>query len=1062
MNKELDKQYNPADYEDAINKEWEASGFFNPDNLKLPENAPAYTIVLPPPNITDKLHVGHAVMVAVEDLLIRYKRMNGFRALWLPGTDHAAIATQNVVEKRLFKETGKTRHDLGREAFLAEVNKFAGVTQKTILNQIKKMGASLDWSRLAFTLDEQRGKAVKKMFIDMYNDGVIYRGERVINWCPRCQSTLADDEVEYKEQTAKLYTFKYSKDFPIAISTTRPETKLGDTAVAANPSDERYKKYIGQTFEVDFVGVPLKIKIIADRGVEKDFGTGALGVTPAHSMVDWQMAQKNELPLVKVIDEDAKIHPGFGEYSGLRALEAREKIVERLREAGLLEKEEDITNNLSQCYRCDTSVEPIPSKQWFVDVDKKLDRLGGESLKEVALAVATSGEIKFTPDRFRGQYENWMYNLHDWCVSRQIWYGHRIPAWYKKNSQIPNSKFQIPENEEVYVGENAPEDKTNFVFLHGSYQSVVGKDPLAWLNGKLNRPDNFWHVLPNIDQPDRLKQAEFVLKNAKINEDTVMVTHSRGGTLALKLIEEHDLKIKKLVLISPALKTPVKLGRKNYDNLVIDFAKVKKNVGEIVCFQPGIDHAVPLEDQEELARLLGARVIKVPEAASHFNELENQKILEELQKDIWTQDEDTLDTWFSSGMWTFSTLGWPDTYKDGIKSGDLAKFHPTAVLETGFEILTLWVSRMILMSYYALGEKPFSDVYLHGMILDDKGKKMSKSKGNGIDPLDVIAKYGTDSLRLALLIGSTPGNNSRMSWERIEAQRNFVNKLWNVSRYILSRAEGNFNRKVDVNNLTTADIWISYRINDAVAAITKDIESFSFSQAGEKLIDFVWNDLADWYLEASKFEDGENNKAILLEILRKVLKLAHPFAPFVTEVIWKKFNDSLLMVEPWPMLGTDELEVSNSFDLAKEVIMAIRNARAENKVEPAKKVEAVIYAGSDAKLIRENEILIKSLRTGISDLKILAKGEKIPNAIYATVGGIEIYLLGAVDAAKEKARLEKEIASLEKFAAALQGKLSNQEFIGKAPEKVVAVEKEKLAKAQIELDKLKEQLLALK
>ena len=490
---------------------------------------------------------------------------------------------------------------------------------------------------------------------------------------------MADDEVEHKEQNAKLYTFKYSADFPFAISTTRPETKLGDTAVAVNPKDERYAKYIGQTFNIDFVGVPLKIKIIADRNVEMNFGTGALGVTPAHSMVDYQMAQKNDLPMIKVIDEDAKIHPGFGEYSGLSAVEAREKVVENLRAAGLLEKEEEMQNNLSVCYRCDTGVEPLPSKQWFVDVDKKLEKLGGKSLKEISLQAATSGEIKFTPERFQAQYENWMNNLHDWCVSRQIWFGHRIPAWYKT---IKNEELKIKNSigdKEIYVGENAP----------------AGDD--------------------------------------------------------------------------------------------------------------------------------------------------------------WIQDEDTLDTWFSSGMWTFSTLGWPDNFKNGVKSGDLAKFHPTAVLETGFEILTLWVSRMILMSYYALGEKPFSDVYLHGMILDDKGKKMSKSKGNGIDPLDVIAKYGTDALRLALLIGNTPGNNARLSMEKVEAQRNFVNKLWNISRFILGELKiQNEKLKINEEELTGAENWILGKLNNLIGETKKDIEAFAFSQAGEKLIDFVWNDFADWYLEASK------------------------------------------------------------------------------------------------------------------------------------------------------------------------------------------------------------------
>ena len=875
MTEELEKQYNPADYEDAINKEWENSGFFNPDNLPLPENAPAHTIVLPPPNVTDKLHVGHSVMIAIEDLLTRYKRMNGFRALWVPGTDHAAIATQNVVEKKIFKETGQTRHNLGREKFLAEVMKVALENQSTILNQIKKMGASLDWSRLAFTLDSQREKAVKKMFIDMYGDGVIYRGERVVNWCPRCQSTLADDEVDHKEQTAKLYTFKYSPDFPFAISTTRPETKLGDTAVAVNPSDERYKKYIGQTFKVNFVGVPLKIKVIADRNVEAAFGTGALGVTPAHSLADYQMSIQNDLEIIKVIDENARIQPGFGEYSGLSATEAREKIAKKLRAAGLMEKEEEIQNNLSVCYRCATGIEPIPSKQWFIDVDKKLVRLGDKSLKEISIAAAETGKIKFVPERFTDIYLNWMKNLHDWCISRQIWFGHRIPAWYKKN--------------EIYVGEKKPE----------------GED--------------------------------------------------------------------------------------------------------------------------------------------------------------WVQDEDTLDTWFSSGMWTFSALGWPDNYKNGLKTGDLAKFHPTAVLETGFEIITLWVSRMILMSYYALGEKPFSYVYLHGMILDEKGKKMSKSKGNGIDPLEVIAKYGSDALRLSLLIDNTPGNNARMSMEKVEAQRNFVNKLWNVARYVISSwqlAAGDKEEKIDFSDLTFADHWILGGLNKLIIEARKDIDSFAFSQAGEKLIDFIWNDFADWYIEVSKFEKNAAKKAVLTHILRTILKLNHPYTPFITEVIWSKFNNSMLMIEKYPVADSQFADVGD-FGLVKDIIAAIRNARAENKIEPSRKIEAVIYAGENTEIIKQNEILIKSLKTGIGALKIFEKGEKIIGAIYAAVGGIEIYLLGAVDSKKEKARLEKEIVNLEKFVSALNRKLSNQEFIGKAPEKVVAVEKEKLIKVKTELDKLKNQLAAL-
>jgi Valyl-tRNA synthetase len=519
-------------------------------------------------------------------------------------------------------------------------------------------------------------------------------------------------------------------------------------------------------------------------------------------------------------------------------------------------------------------------------------------LKEISLQAATTGEIKFTPERFQAQYENWMNNLHDWCVSRQIWFGHRIPAWYK-----------------------------------------IEKSPLERGGASLTRRG--------------------VLDNIYVGEE-------------------------------------------------------------------------PPTDGE------------------------------------WEQDPDTLDTWFSSGMWTFSTLGWPDNYKNGAKSGDLAKFHPTAVLETGFEILTLWVSRMILMSYYALGEKPFSDVYLHGMILDDKGKKMSKSKGNGIDPLDVIAKYGTDSLRLALLVGNTPGNNARLSMEKVEAQRNFVNKLWNISRFILSTVDKKY-YSISTDKFpeaeTLSDKWILDRLLSTIRTATAYINQFLFSQAGELLVNFTCDDFSDWYIEASKFENSSKRDEILIYVLKNILKLWHPFMPFVTEAIWKKFNESMLMVESWPKyvefneqwVKFSEEGVGEKFKTVSSVIMAIRNARAENKVEPAKKVEAVIYAGKDIEIIKQNEILIKSLKTGISDLKISPKGEKISGAIYAAVGDIEIYLLGAVDSAKEKARLEKEIANLENFIKALNGKLSNQEFVGKAPTKVVEAEKDKLAKAEIELDKLKEQ-----
>lgn len=876
MKLELDKSYDPQESEDKIYKNWEDSGYFNPDKLSLPADAKAYTIVLPPPNITDKLHMGHAATVAIEDLLIRYHRLLGERALWVPGTDHAAIATQNVVEKKLLKEQGKTRKDLGRVKFLEEVDKFLKITQQEILQQIRKMGASMDWSRLAFTLDDERQFAVKTMFKNMYDEGVIYRGERIVNWCPRCHSTLADDEVEYKEQTAKLYTFKYDASFPVSISTTRPETKLGDTAVAVNPKDERYKKFIGQEFTVDFCGCELKIKIIADRNVDSAFGTGALGVTPAHSFIDAEMARVNNLPTIKVIDEDGNIKAGFGKYSGLSAVKAREEIVAELQERGLMEKEEEINNNLSVCYRCGTAIEPLPSKQWFIAVDKKIDRLGGKSLKEKAIEAAEKGNIEFIPERFTKRYLDWMNNLHDWCISRQIWFGHQIPVWYKE--------------EEIYVG----------------------------------------------------------------------------------------------------LETPKGEG--------------------------------------------------------------------------WVQDQDTLDTWFSSGMWTFSTLGWPNNYQAGKKIGDLAKFHPTQVLETGYEIITLWVSRMIMMSFFALDEIPFEKVYLHGMVLDKNGKKMSKSKGNGVNPLDMIAKFGTDATRLAVLMGSTPGNDTRFSEDKVEAKRNFINKLWNISRFILTSIDEKYfslSYQKSPQPKTLADKWILVKLNSLISQTTDRLNSFDFSLAAEALTDFTWSELADWYLEIAKVE--KDKEEILIYILKNLLILWHPFIPYVTEKIWGNFNDDLLMVAAWSIqdgAAVNSIETAD-FDLLREIIVAIRNARSEHKIAPAQKLQAVIYANNKASFLSSQENLLSNLRTGLDKVEIKAKGDKPEKAVTVVVGQVEIYLLGAIDDEKEKERLGKERANLEKLISIQENKLSQADFISRAPEKIVAAEKAKLENYQIELKKIIENISRL-
>ena len=715
------KPYDPKETEDRIYKMWEESGFFNPDVCIekgiTDKNAKPFSIVLPPPNVTGTLHIGHASMLVIEDIMTRYARMKGFRTLWLPGTDHAAIATQSKVEKIIEKEEGKRKTDLGREEFLKRVEKFAKSSHDEIINQSKKMGASLDWSREAFTLDAKRNFAVRTAFKKMYDDGLIYRGHRIVNWDPKGQTVISDDEIVHEERKAKLYTFKYSKDFPISISTTRPETKIGDTAVAVHPDDPRYKEYVGKTFEVEnFCGVKLSIKIIADKEVEKDFGTGALGVTPAHSQIDAEMAIRNNLPTKQVINEFAKMISDNGELNGKKTTEAREIIVEWLRKEGLLEKEEEVTQNVGTAERTGGIIEPLPKLQWFINVNKKISSRGNKTLKELMLESVKDKKINIMPENFERVYFNWIENLRDWCISRQIWYGHRIPVWYK--------------GDQVYCDTDAPKE---------------------------------------------------------------------GG---------------------------------------------------------------------------------------------------------WIQDEDTLDTWFSSGLWTFSTLGWPD-----MNSEDLKIYHPTNVLETGYDILFFWVARMILMSTYILGEVPFKNVYLHGLVRDAKGRKMSKSLGNIIDPLDVIQKFGADAVRMSLIIGTGPGNDSKMSEDKIKAYKNYANKLWNITRFVLSNTENvKYNEKFG-EYIDRENILIKER-DDLIKEITKEMDEYKFYIVGEKIYHYTWSRFADIIIEESKeiFQNGneiERNSRVqfLLNTLIKILKILHPFMPFVTEEIWSILpidNKKLLMVEKWP------------------------------------------------------------------------------------------------------------------------------------------------------------------
>jgi valyl-tRNA synthetase len=733
------KPYNPQETEPRIYKLWAESGYFNPDNLPTRHQKP-YTIIMPPPNATGVLHMGHALGMTTEDIFIRYHRMAGFKTLWLPGTDHASIATQSKVEKEILKTEGKSRYDLGREELLKRIETFVEDSRHTIAEQTKIIGASCDWSRAAFTLDEKRSLAVRTVFKKMYDDGLIFRKNRIVNWDPKGQTTISDDEIVYEERDAKFYTFKYSTDFPISISTTRPETKVGDVAVAVHPEDVRYQKYIGQTFKIeDFCGVPLEIKVIADTEVDPEFGTGALGVTPAHSMVDWQMAEKNNLPVIQVIDEKARMMIGGENIKGKKVTEAREVIITWLKEKKLLEKEEIVKQNVSTAERTGGIIEPLPKLQWWVAVNKpftlKFSNIPGlvagsqVTLKDIMRHAVSSGQVKIIPTYFDKTYFSWIDKLNDWCISRQIWYGHRLPVWYKTSNDG---------REEIYTG------------------------------------------------------------------------------------------------------------------------------------------------------------LKAPEGAE------------------WHQDEDTLDTWFSSSLWTFSTLGWPEAFDEKTgqaKPGtDLAFFHPTQILETGYEILFFWVARMILMSSYSIGQIPFENVYLHGTVRDDKGRKFSKSLGNGIDPIDVAKKFGSDAGRLSLVIGNTPGTDFKFSEDKLRAQSKFANKVWNATRFVLSSIE---DFKTDSQpELTAEDQKTIEEMQTLVNDITKDIEEFRLYMAGDKIYNFFWHTFADIVIERTKpaingtdIISKQSAQYTLFTILSTMIKVLHPFMPFVTEEIWSLLdikNKKLLMIEEWP------------------------------------------------------------------------------------------------------------------------------------------------------------------
>ena len=871
MAKELSKTYEPKAVEERIYNTWMEKGYFH---TKIDKDKEPFTIVIPPPNVTGQLHMGHALDETFQDILIRTKRMQGYAALWLPGTDHAGIATQIKVEENLRKEKGLTRHDLGREKFLELVWDWKEQYGNRIINQIKKLGCSCDWERERFTMDEGCSRAVREVFVNLYNKGLIYRGNRIINWCPCCTTALSDAEVEYAEQGGNFWHIKYpvkDSDEYVVIATTRPETLFGDTAVAVNPEDERYGKLVGKMLVLPLVG--REIPVIADEYVDKEFGTGCVKITPAHDPNDFEVGQRHNLEQIKVLNDDATMNSYAGKYEGMDRYECRKAMIEDLEAQGLLVKVEEHSHNVGQCYRCGTTVEPITSNQWFVKM---------QPLAERAIKVVKDGDVAFVPDRFSKTYMNWMENVHDWCISRQLWWGHRIPAFYC----------------------------------------------------------------------------------TKCGEMTVSKT---------------------------------------------DIDTCPKCGGSV------------------------------------------------------KQEDDVLDTWFSSALWPFSTLGWPD------KTDDLDYFYPTSVLVTGYDIIFFWVARMIFSALEHTDKEPFKHVYIHGLVRDSQGRKMSKSLGNGIDPLEIVEKYGADALRFTLATGNSPGNDMRFYIERVEASRNFANKIWNASRFVMMNLSIDENILPEKESLQIEDRWILHRYNELVREVTENLDKYEIGVAVQKLYDFIWDEFCDWYIELVKPRfsmEGESNLAaqrVLTYVLSNVLKLLHPFMPFITEEIWQALphDGESIMISAFPtyMNELEDKDAEREMDIIMNAIKGIRNIRNEMNVVPSKKTKLYIVTES-ADLFKKAEAFLEKL-AGAASVEIKADKTDIPeNAVSVVVEKAEIFLPldELVDKEKEIERLTKEKVKLEGEIKRVEGKLSNKGFTDKAPASVVEEERLKGEKYKDMLEKVIESL----
>lgn len=889
----LKEKYNPKDFEDELYQRWEEKGYFKPSMDKTKEN---YCIMMPPPNVTGKLHMGHALDDTIQDILIRFKRMQGYNTLWLPGSDHASISTEMKVVQKL-KEEGKTKQDLGREKFLEEAWDWTKLYGGTIQEQQRKLGCSCDWERRRFTLDEGMSDAVLEEFINLYKQGYIYKGTRMVNWCPNCHTAISDAEVEYKEEASHLWHLRYKikgENRYVEVATTRPETMLGDTAVAVNPEDKRYTDIVGKTCIVPIVN--REIPIIADEFVETEFGTGCVKITPAHDPNDYQAGLKHKLEFIEVFDDKTIMGDLMPEVKGMKAIEARKIIVKKLEELGALVSIEDYTHNVGKCERCKTTIEPRISEQWFVKM---------KELAKPAIEAVKKDDVKFVPKRYEKTYFNWMENIQDWCISRQLWWGHQIPAYY------------CEECGHINVAKSAP-----------NKCEKCGSDKLH-------------------------------------------------------------------------------------------------------------------------------------------------------------QDPDTLDTWFSSALWPFSTLGWPNK-----ESEDLKTFYPTNVLVTGYDIIFFWVARMIFSGLYAMGEKPFSDVLIHGIVRDSQGRKMSKTLGNGVDPIEVINQYGADSLRFSVLSGTTMGNDIRYMPEKLEQASNFANKIWNAAKFIIMNRPSeeeilkfkkeNYDKERHIykeGSLKLSDEWILNKLNKLILEITNNIENYDLGVALDKIYNFMWNEFCDWYIEMAKvrlYGEDEKEKVqvsyVLNEVFTNCLKLLHPFMPFITSEIYDNlvsYEDKELMVSSWPTIDLSEDNLSFKYDKQeetiekiKEIIVEIRNIRNTKNIHPTKKSELILVTEKYEKELKEAEGIL--LKLGFANKAKIQKDKTgIPeDAIKILTDGIELYmpLEGLVNLEEERKRLEVEKLRLEGEVARCEKMLSNPGFVNKAPEAKVKEEKEKLEKYKKMLEKVMESL----